>query len=119
MNTLTLPRLLSFLLLVLAAACDEDKPDDTSETPTTVTAAASGQVTVAAEGTRFDPAVTSTQIPSGVWMCDMNGSVHYAALERGDGECPVCGMNLVQKSDHEMGDEHSMGNHEMGDEHSM
>lgn len=59
-------------------------------------------------GKRFEPAVSSAQIPEGAWYCDM-GTVHYARMHEGDGECPVCGMALVQagekvgadgKSDH-------------------
>ncbi len=59
-------------------------------------------VKVAREGSRFDPAVTVSQIPDGAWMCDMNG-VHYAALDQGDGKCPVCGMKLKKRS--QQGDE--------------
>ena len=51
-------------------------------------------VEVAAEGTEFDPAVEVVQLPDGVWYCDM-GTVHYATLQ--PGECPLCGMDLVQK----------------------
>jgi len=52
---------------------------------------------VAAEGTRFDPAVPVESIPDGSWMCNMNGHVHYAAKNKGDGKCPVCSMALVHK----------------------
>lgn len=54
-------------------------------------------VEVADDGNEFDPMVSADQIPEGAWHCDMNGEVHYAAMEKGDGECPVCGMDLVQK----------------------
>ena len=57
---------------------------------------ASAAVEVAAEGTRFDPPRTRAEMPAGAWVCDMNGSVHYARGTEGDGECPVCGMHLVQ-----------------------
>ena len=54
-------------------------------------------VAVTAEGTKFDPPVTTAQIPDGAWMCDM-GSVHFAASEKGaEGTCPICGMPLSQK----------------------
>lgn len=53
-------------------------------------------VEVPDEGKEFDPSVSADQVPEGAWHCDMNGEVHYAAMEEGDGECPVCGMDLVQ-----------------------
>ncbi|MGE0323832.1 MAG: hypothetical protein AB7S68_16080 [Polyangiaceae bacterium] len=59
--------------------------------------AASNKVEVAADGTRFDPPVSSDRIPDGAWMCEMKGEVHYAAKNKGDGKCPVCSMALVQK----------------------
>ncbi|WP_158542398.1 efflux RND transporter periplasmic adaptor subunit [Lujinxingia litoralis] len=52
-------------------------------------------VEVAPEGTRFDPAVDAERLPEGVWFCDM-GTTHYA--QHGSGECPVCGMFLVEKT---------------------
>ena len=59
-------------------------------------------VEIAADGTRFDPAITVEQVPAGAWMCDM-GTVHYASLEQGDGDCPVCGMRLTERpTDHEL-----------------
>ncbi|MCB9691714.1 MAG: hypothetical protein H6736_07865 [Alphaproteobacteria bacterium] len=48
------------------------------------------------EGKRFDPPVEKDAIPSGAWMCDM-GTVHWAASEKNDGKCPICGMDLLQK----------------------
>ncbi len=54
-------------------------------------------VDVPADGTEYDPSVTAEQIPEGAWHCNMNGKVHYAATNEGDGECPVCGMDLVEK----------------------
>lgn len=48
-------------------------------------------------GKEFDPSVSADRMPKGAWHCDMKGKVHYAAMEKGDGECPVCGMDLVQK----------------------
>lgn len=60
-------------------------------------APAKGTVEVAPGGTKFDPPVKVSQIPVGAWMCDM-GTVHYAAREKGDGQCPICGMKLKQKT---------------------
>lgn len=48
-------------------------------------------------GKKFDPSVKASQIPEGAWHCNMNDKVHYAAMKKGDGECPVCGMKLKQK----------------------
>ncbi|MBW2465005.1 MAG: hypothetical protein JRH11_25375, partial [Deltaproteobacteria bacterium] len=45
--------------------------------------------------TRFDPPVEPSKIPDGAWACVM-GTVHYASLDQGDGNCPICGMELVQ-----------------------
>lgn len=53
-------------------------------------------VKVTREGSRFDPPVKPEQIPTGVWYCDM-GTVEYATLVKGEGDCPVCGMMLKQK----------------------
>lgn len=59
---------------------------------------APGTIQVARDGTKFDPAVQTGQIPKGAWMCEMGGTVHYAAMERGDGKCPICGMALQHKA---------------------
>ncbi len=55
-------------------------------------------VEVPKDGKRFDPPVKPEQIPMGAWMCDM-GTVHYAAMNKGDGKCPVCSMELKHKTD--------------------
>ncbi|RVU48937.1 efflux RND transporter periplasmic adaptor subunit [Lujinxingia sediminis] len=74
-------------------------------------------VEVDAQGTRFDPPIDPARLPEGSWYCDM-GTTHYAHPE--SGECPVCGMFLVEKgadSDEEAGDasqhshDHSGGDH--------
>lgn len=56
-------------------------------------------VEVPEDGTQFDPPVTPEQIPSGAWMCNMMGEVHYASMQPGD--CPICGMHLTQQSEAE------------------
>jgi hypothetical protein len=77
-------------------------------------------VSVAQDGTRFDPAVTPAEIPVGAWLCDMNGAVHYASLSRGDGTCPICNMDLTQQTEasrhQHMGGQHMGGQH-MGGQH--
>lgn len=62
------------------AASDGDKKD--------------GKVAVSKEGGKIDPPVEKAKIPAGAWYCDM-GTVHYARMEKGDGKCPECGMDLV------------------------
>jgi hypothetical protein len=49
-------------------------------------------------GERFSPPLpNANSLPSGVWYCDM-GTVHWAQGEKGAGTCPICGMNLVQRT---------------------
>ncbi|MFB6351485.1 MAG: hypothetical protein ABEK29_06820 [Bradymonadaceae bacterium] len=54
-------------------------------------------VEVTEEGKKFEPSVDVSRIPQGAWHCNMNDKVHYAATKKGDGECPVCGMDLKKK----------------------
>lgn len=70
--------------------------DEAVQAPTAVEPVTLEIVEVAPEGTKFDPPVEVAQIPVGAWYCDM-GTVHYARMDQGDGKCPICGMNLVQK----------------------
>jgi rubrerythrin len=85
-----------------AAVESSEKPVAKTETadkkaePAKATKPAGGKVEVSKEGTKFDPPVKTEQIPDGAWMCDM-GTVHYARLDKGDGKCPLCKMDLVQK----------------------
>ncbi len=58
-------------------------------------AAGTGPMTLSDQGVRFDPPVAENRIPDGAFYCDM-GTVHFAALQRNDGRCPVCGMELKQ-----------------------
>lgn len=144
MNT---PHLLSSLMLALAVAmtalaCDDDKPSgEAQESSSTESEAKKGagspssgdnlsKVSVADEGTKFDPPIEKSQLPDGVWYCDMK-TVHYAAKSEGDGKCPYCGMKL-KKIDaaaetkeaaahgHDHGDgehDHEHGEGEHGHEH--
>ena len=50
------------------------------------------------EGSEFDPPIDVAEVPTGAWMCDM-GTVHYARLEKGDGLCPVCNMQLIENAE--------------------
>ena len=80
-------------------------------------------VSVAQDGTRFDPAVTPAEIPVGAWLCDMNGAVHYASLSRGDGTCPICNMDLTQQTEasrhQHMGGQHMDGQMPHGEHDRM
>jgi glucose/arabinose dehydrogenase len=80
---------------VVAKAAKEEAPAEKA-TPAKAEKPSSGPVKVAKGGTEFDPPVKMKQIPDGAWVCDM-GTVHYARLEKGDGKCPLCKMDLTQK----------------------
>ena len=53
-------------------------------------------VSVPAEGKEFKPPIQASQLPDGVWYCDM-GTVEYARKDKGDGRCPICKMRLKEK----------------------
>ena len=70
-------------------------------------------VDVGEEGTEFDPPIDPDQLPDGVWYCDM-GTTHWAQHEKGDDECPICGMRLTEKeaaNDHDHDHDHDHGGH--------
>lgn len=85
MNTRTLT-----LLLALGLAACGSSSEPATEAPS------ADLLALAADGSTFDPPVAAERIPEGAWYCDM-GTVHYARPDKGDGTCPVCGMNLSQK----------------------
>lgn len=82
-------RLIATLTLVALVGCGGSSTPEAAPKPAPAAAAK-----LPADGQRYDPAVEKAEIPEGAWMCDM-GTVHYAAPHAG--ECPVCGMKLVQK----------------------
>lgn len=110
------------LLMAFAASCGEEPAEpppepeavaeaveDTVETEVDHPEESSHQVLHPGEN-RFDPPIEPDQVPDGAWYCDM-GTVHYASPEQGDGTCPICGMQLVQRgtaptTDHGHGGEH-------------
>lgn len=108
MRRLTMVCCVSVLALV-GAGCgggaEQARPTDevqmispvTEPEPVAEEVAALPPVEVSAEGTGFEPPVQVSQLPDGVWYCDM-GTVHYARAEAGDGTCPKCAMKLVQKA---------------------
>lgn len=87
-------------LLLILLGCS-GSPATTAATPDAAAAPAPQaeappalpKVEVSADGTHFDPAVAKAELPEGAYYCDM-GTVHYARMEKGDNECPVCGMKL-------------------------
>lgn len=74
---------------------------DHDHSPSEHKAHADGKVHVADNGTKFDPAVSKDKIPDEAWACVMGGKVHFASMKKGNGECPLCGMNLKQHAAHQ------------------
>ena len=114
---------LSLLILLLAmTGCEKEttapvtEPSAQAQTAApavdTPAPATGGTLEVAASGTKFDPPVQAAALPDKAWFCDM-GTVHYAAMEKGDGKCPTCGMMLVQKGAPAVAHDH--GEHAPGD----
>ena len=68
---------------------DDSTPDGSNEER-------SSPIEVPDEGKEFDPGIPPDKVPEGVWYCPMDPS-HWAQGEEGDGECPICGMNLEEK----------------------
>ena len=106
--SLSLCKTITLILLCVSALACENKPA-TSPTPEAPTPAApvaatpspdngagSKVVVVDAQGSKFDPPVEISQLPDGVWYCDM-GTSHYARKEQGDGKCELCKMALKHK----------------------
>jgi|SRR5690554_1008312 len=102
MKNFTLLILFALMTIFAVSGCKND-----SAAPATDPAAAVGaevdpetlpKVEVPEDGIEFDPSVAVAQLPDGVWTCDMGGLSHYAAHDKKDGKCPVCHMNLVQKT---------------------
>jgi len=96
-------RSLAVLAAALLVACsttpsapDTSKADAAKQQAEAPAQTAFGTVEVPRDGKQFQPAVHKDQIPEGAWFCDM-GDVHYARMTKGDGSCPVCGMELSEK----------------------
>lgn len=105
MKRIVLVTLLS--LAFLAAGCSQapsaDAPDKTTKaSPATKTSTPSADLLeITKEGSKFDPPVSAKKIPHEAWACVMNGTVHYASMDKGDGKCPTCKMKLVQHAAHQ------------------
>ena len=94
-------RAVSLLLIsaTLALRCDSgvQKPAEAaavSQRPAAVTL--TDLVEVPPGGRQFDPPIKKSQLPSGVWYCDM-GDVHWAQKVEGNHQCPLCKMELRLK----------------------
>lgn len=91
-------RVLLMGLFILAVAGCESKKETTEPTAeaTAESAQPAGMVEVSAAGDPFEPPIQKSQLPDGVYYCDM-GTVHYARAEQGDNRCPLCNMMLTYK----------------------
>lgn len=98
--------LLTALMMCGLLACDSEPTSSPpaaapsteaapAATPAVAATPPTEMVEVAATGSQFDPPVGKEQVPEGAWICDM-GTVHYAAMDKPEGGCPLCGMDLVQ-----------------------
>ncbi len=83
-----------------AVVAPPPQPETPSE-PATGDQSGDGLVTLSEAGLRFDPPLPKSRVPEGAYYCDM-GTVHFAALARGTGQCPLCRMQLQ----HMEADEH-------------
>ena len=81
--------------LARAGACTKSNEAQTpteSASPKTV-APQNGNATV---GVKHDPPLAISAVPHGHWYCDM-GTAHFTSEKPGAGNCPLCGMKLVEK----------------------
>ena len=76
----------------------EAQPSTKEKTVLPTEKVANKKVVVAATGTKFDPSISPSQLPENAWACVMGGKVHYAKMEKGDGKCEICKMNLSQQN---------------------
>jgi Cu(I)/Ag(I) efflux system membrane fusion protein len=49
------------------------------------------------DGKEFDPPIPAASVPKDTWYCDMNDTSHWVQHEKGEGDCPICGMHLKHK----------------------
>ena len=112
---------LTLLLALGATGCGEEEsagpeislPSDIAQEP--AQPPAPDTVDLERGGFRFDPAIDVSRVPVGAWYCDM-GTVHYASPAQGDGNCPVCGMRLVERAA-ATGHDEDVPRHEHGETH--
>lgn len=102
MKNLTILILLALTGVFAISGCKKTAPTQNSDPESTASAEVDPEtlpkVDVAQDGTEFDPSVAVAQLPDGVWTCDMAGLSHYASHDKKDGKCPICHMDLVQKT---------------------
>ena len=108
MKNLDLRRVFALIFTLLLAAsliagCDQKpKTSDTADEPPLgepVDLDKLPKVEVPEDGIKFDPSIPVAQLPDGAWTCDMGDLSHYAAMDKKDGKCPVCHMDLLQVKD--------------------
>jgi len=87
-------RCVLLMALGLAALSCKDEPQ---ETPAERAAREMREGPDLKGGTKHDPPVEKAAIPEGHYFCDM-GKVHYSRKDEGDAKCPICGMDLVEKT---------------------
>jgi hypothetical protein len=83
----------------------EDSHTHAKEAPTVAKPAQA----IAQAEIKHEPSVPMAEIPNGRWYCNMNDMAHYSRADKGDGKCPVCSMNLMQRGSEpvdEKADEH-------------
>ncbi len=82
---------------MLLIGCGGNSVQPKSATVAVAAPEAPAFVQVSKEGTSFNPPIEKAELPDGAYYCDM-GTVHYARMEKGDGKCPACGMDLSHDS---------------------
>lgn len=83
---------LAILAMTALMACDQG-----SQPSSPSSAAAASTSDSLAGGTKHDPPIKPEQVADNAWYCDM-GTVHYSRTDKGDGKCPLCKMDLKQKT---------------------
>ena len=88
--------MLGALAVLIGVGCDKGKSSEAVPAAPAAASAATGPVTVAAKGQKFEPPIKPEQLPADAWYCDM-GTVHWAQMEEGTKTCPLCQMKLKHK----------------------
>jgi hypothetical protein len=75
----------------------QDKPSSGDSVANPSATANVTKVEVPPAGRQFSPPVRADQLPTGAWYCDM-GTVHWAQMNQGNHQCPLCKMDLKHKN---------------------
>ena len=92
------------MMTMLVLSCEKSSAEEPVKTETTKETKSTPTQTDKKKGTKHDPPIKVDAVAANHWYCDM-GTVHYSSADPGDGKCPLCGMNLVQKTT-ASGDDH-------------